>query len=132
MESKSFLILTKFLEKTKDATVQHGIMSALQKLYGNKIKYEKLLLIISDRASYMKLAVRKLKDTELFANLHHVTCLVHAIHNLCDKIRKEKISNLFFNRKFTWTAYIHFRNFNFNFELLYLFKISLKKIQILA
>ena len=91
MEKKSFLILTKFLDQTDNATVQQGIMDALNKLYLGKIKYKKLLLIVSDRAAYMKLAVAKLKETNLFPNLHHVTCLAHAIHNLCDKIRKDHI-----------------------------------------
>ena len=35
----------------------------------------------------MVLAIKNLK--EMFSNLHHVTCLCHAIHNLCDKIRKD-------------------------------------------
>ena len=84
---KSMLVLTKFLEKTNNSTVQQGILDALNILYPKGISNEKLLLIVTDRAKYMLLAIKNLK--EMFPNLHHVTCICHAIHNLCDKIRKE-------------------------------------------
>lgn len=62
-------------------------MDALNILYPKGLQYEKLLLIVSDRAKYMVLEIKNLK--EMFPNLNHVTCLCHAIHNLCDKIRKD-------------------------------------------
>ena len=86
-EKKSILVLTKFLEKTNNTTVQQGILDALNILYPKGIQYEELCLIVTDRAKYMPLAIKNLK--EMFPNLHYVTYICHAIHNLCDKIRKD-------------------------------------------
>ena len=79
-EKKSILVLTKFLEKTNNTTVQQGILDALNILYPKGIQYEELCLIVTDRAKYMLLVIKNLK--KMFPNLHHFTCICHAIHNL--------------------------------------------------
>ena len=73
-------MLTKLLEKTNNSTVQQGILDAFNILYPKGIQYEELRLIVTDRAKYMPLAIKNLK--EMFPNLHYVTYICHAIHNL--------------------------------------------------
>ena len=47
---------------------------------------EKVLLIVSDNAKSMVKAVRDVKKH--FPNTNHVTCLVHALHRVCEKLGK--------------------------------------------
>lgn len=86
--SKPMLLCTKILEKTNSTTVSREILEALNLLYSNENeKYDRLLLIVSDQAPYMIKAISSLKP--LVTNLHHITCLAHALNRVCEKIRSE-------------------------------------------
>lgn len=67
-----------------------SINDACAFLWGGEIKYDRVWLIVSDQASYMKLAMSNLKP--LFPNMHHVTCLAHSLHRVCERIRDEYVS----------------------------------------
>jgi hypothetical protein len=40
-------------------------------------------------APYMIKAVKNMKESNCFPNLHHVTCINHLLHRVCEKIREE-------------------------------------------
>lgn len=84
--SKPLLLSTIFSERANNTTVQQAVNKACAILYGPDIPYEKVWFIISDQAPYMLKAVRGLK--ELFPNLKHLTCLIHALNRVCDLIKE--------------------------------------------
>lgn len=49
------------------------------------IDFGMVWLIVTDQASYMLKCFASLKT--LFPNLHHISCLAHALHRVCDLIR---------------------------------------------
>ena len=53
-------------------------------LYPNGIKYENVLLFITDAAPYMIKAAGGIKIT--FAKIIHLTCINHALNRLSEKI----------------------------------------------
>jgi len=53
-------------------------------LWPEGIQYLKVLLFLSDAAAYMKLAGKTLRN--IFPKLIHLTCMAHALHNVCEKI----------------------------------------------
>ena len=83
--SKSFLLSCEFLEKVNSHTVVQNVFNALIKLWPNGIKYDHLLLIITDAAPYVKSAAKTLM--KMFEKAHHITCLCHALHNLSEHIQ---------------------------------------------
>jgi hypothetical protein len=82
---KPMLLCTKFLEATNSETVSQAIISACGFLWDGQILYNKLSLVLSDQAAYMIKAIGILKP--LFNNLHHITCLAHSLHRVCEAIR---------------------------------------------
>jgi len=85
--NKPFLISTLFPPNTKGKTLLKGMKTALENLWPNGIRYDDVLLIITDQAPACKKAVRLAKSE--FKNVKHVTCLAHAIHRVCDCVRQK-------------------------------------------
>ena len=85
--NKSYLLNTEFIPKTNNMTILLSIMTALNILWPEGIKYDKLLLFLTDAATYMKLTAEKLK--EIFPKVLHLTCLCHGLNNVCDFIAKK-------------------------------------------
>jgi hypothetical protein len=79
-----FLLNMEFLDKTNNFTIVQSVNNALMVLWPEGIKYDKVLLLLTDAAAYMKLAGKTLCNT--FPNLIHLTCLAHAMHNVCEHI----------------------------------------------
>lgn len=77
-----FLIEVKFLKKTNSSSIAQCVNDALSILWPDGIKYERLLLLVTDAAPYMKAAGRTLCD--LYPKLTHVTCVAHGLHNVCE------------------------------------------------
>lgn len=75
------------LEKTNNTTVMKAFVDSCTFLWSGSIQYDKVLLIVTDQAAYMLLAMKNLKA--LFTNLNHVTCLAHSLHRVCETIREE-------------------------------------------
>ncbi|KAG0440485.1 hypothetical protein DMUE_1713 [Dictyocoela muelleri] len=57
----------------------------MSEIYGGKIHFNRLRLILSDSASYALKAANALKV--IFLNLKHVTCIAQLLHRLCEKVR---------------------------------------------
>ena len=64
-------------------------MDSLNHIWPEKLQYDRIYLILSDKASYMIKAISCLKSSNLFPNQHHVTCLAHAINRVCSVISDE-------------------------------------------
>lgn len=99
-ESKPMLVNVTFKKHVNNVTIQKVVMETCAILWPSKVFFPHLKLIVSDQAAYMLLAVRKLKENVSFPNLLHVTCLIHAVHLVCDSIRKTHSTlNTFFSRE---------------------------------
>jgi len=83
---KTFLIMTKFVEKTNHSSIVQTFIDALNLIYVENIKYENILLFVSDAAPYMIKAGGIIKS--LCPHLIHLTCLTHGIHRLSEEIRE--------------------------------------------
>ena len=51
---------------------------------GYEIMYCRVLMVVTDQASYMFSEFFKLK--QMCSNLRHVTCIVHALHRVCESV----------------------------------------------
>lgn len=85
--SKPRLLCTIFLNKTNNTTVQQAILKACNVLYGIDIPFEKIWFFVSDQAPYMIKAGKGLKN--VFPNLKHITCLIHALNRVCEVLKDE-------------------------------------------
>ncbi|KAF4531152.1 hypothetical protein B566_EDAN017171 [Ephemera danica] len=83
--SPPYLIAVKQLERTNQNTVSRCVDEALTDLFGDSSARNRLLLLLSDAAAYMKAAARLLRA--FYPKLTHVTCLVHALHRTCETVR---------------------------------------------
>jgi hypothetical protein len=86
--SKPMLLMVTFLEVANSDNVSQAIMNALLILWKGQIYNERLWLILTDMGSYMMKAVEGLKKSNLFPKLKHVTCILHVLHNVCEKLRE--------------------------------------------
>jgi hypothetical protein len=94
-QQKPMLLLSKYIDNTNNLTVSQEFNNACIKLWPNGVQYEKVLLAVTDQASYMVKAFENLK-ANLFSNLNHITCLAHSLNRVCDAIReKYSTANLF-------------------------------------
>lgn len=73
------------LEKANGTNICKAVDDAIRML-GSAVKREDFLLLATDAARYMVKAGNLLKM--LYPNLLHVTCANHALHRLCENIRK--------------------------------------------
>ena len=76
---------TQELEKVNHNTIAMLFNDSMSILYPNGIKYENVLLFITDAASYMIKAAEGIKIT--FGKMTHLTCMNHALNRLSEKIR---------------------------------------------
>ncbi len=83
--SNPMLLSTKFLENVNHSTIIQAFNNSCQLLWPNGVKYDDVLLVVSDQASTMVKAMKGAKS--LFPRLHHVTCLAHCVHRVCETIR---------------------------------------------
>jgi hypothetical protein len=74
------------LERTNQHTVAKVLDDSLAILWPTGVKREKVTLLVSDAAAYMKACARGLRES-LYPSLLHVTCIAHALHRVCDTIR---------------------------------------------
>lgn len=83
-----FVIHTEYLDKVNHSTICPTILNkAMHILWGNGVKHNDVMLFVSDAAPYiyMKKAGDCIKA--LYSKLIHVTCLAHALHNVCEEVR---------------------------------------------
>lgn len=79
------MISTVQLEKANGTTICRVVDDAMR-LLSTAVRREDFLLLVTDAAKYMVKAGRLLKV--LYPFLLHVTCANHALHRLCENIRK--------------------------------------------
>jgi hypothetical protein len=81
---KRFVLNMEFIDNCEGHQIVRSVNTALSILWPEGIKYDKVLLLLTDAASYMKSAGRTLCGT--YPKLIHVTCLAHGVHNVCEHI----------------------------------------------
>jgi hypothetical protein len=84
--SDIFLLASECLDRTNSTTIAQFFTNALLVLWPDGIKHDRVLLFLTDGASYMKKAGKAL--SVLFPCMLHLTCLAHAFHNVAEEIRR--------------------------------------------
>lgn len=51
------------------------------------IDFNDVWLVVTDQAAYMMKCFKDLKT--VLPNMHHVSCLAHSIHRVCEKVRED-------------------------------------------
>ena len=97
--SKIYLLTTDTLNVTNSSTIAQLFTSSLGLLWLDGIKYNNVLLFVTDAAPYMRKAATALKV--LFPNMIHITCLVHGLHRIAEEVRSlfEDVDRLIANGK---------------------------------
>lgn len=96
---KTFLFNSEVLDQTNHKTICKLFDETLFLLWPEGIKRDNVLLFVSDAAPYMVKAGKAL--SALYTKMIHITCLAHAVHRVCEEIRKNfpKIDSLISNGK---------------------------------
>jgi hypothetical protein len=82
----AYLVHMESLTKVDSTGVTQLFSNAMLQIWPAGIQYNKVLLLVTDAAAYMKKAGKALVVT--YPKMVHVTCLAHGLHNVCDEIRK--------------------------------------------
>ncbi|KAB0790223.1 hypothetical protein PPYR_15446, partial [Photinus pyralis] len=83
--SKSYLLNIQILDRVNHSTVAKFFNDSLTLLWPEGIRYDNVLLFLSDAAPYIVKAGSGLKV--LYPKLVHVTCLAHGLHRVAETIR---------------------------------------------
>lgn len=78
-------------------TIQREFMKCCSLIWGEP-GFDKLIVVVSDQVSYNLKAFRELPA---YQNLHHVTCVIHALHGAaeCVRLKYEKAEPIVVNLK---------------------------------
>lgn len=82
----TFLIAYQHLNSTNYEKINRFINENLRKFFENILFGNRILLFITDAATYMVKAAKGLKL--FYKNLHHVTCVVYGLNRLAEKVRE--------------------------------------------
>jgi len=85
---KTYLIHTKYLD-SYHSTIFQLFDKSMRILWPNNVNHEDVLLFVSNAALYMKKAGRCIQT--LYPKAWHMTCLAHALHNVCEEVRAQKL-----------------------------------------
>lgn len=83
--TKNYLLVCKELSAATHVTIARLFNEAMQLLWPEGIKFDNVLLLVTDAAAYMKKAAVGLAVS--YPKMVHVTCVAHALHRICEKIR---------------------------------------------
>lgn len=83
---KTFLLHTETLEKANHTTIAKLLDKSLHLLWPQEIKYDNILLFLSDAAPHMVKAGKGIQI--MYSNMEHVTCLAHGLHRVTEEVRK--------------------------------------------
>lgn len=83
--SRSFLLNIQILDRVNHSTVAKFFNDSLTLLWPDGVRYDNVLLFLSDAAPYIVKAGFGLKV--LYSKLVHVTCLAHGLHRVAETIR---------------------------------------------
>lgn len=84
---KPYLLTSESLEAVNYLTISKVFNEALKILWPYNIRYENILLFVTDAAPYMVKAAKYLKD--MYKNMVHITCLAHGCHRIAEEIRAQ-------------------------------------------
>lgn len=70
-----------------NTTVTQIVNDSLHLLWPDEIYYDRFRLFSSDQARYMTKSGKTLK--RMYPELLHITCICHALHRVCEKIRED-------------------------------------------
>jgi hypothetical protein len=85
---KPMLIKTQHVEVSSHTAFLQVINNAMNIIFKNDIKYGKLKSIFTDLRVMLK-TVEVLK--QFYPYVMHITCLVHSLKRVCEKIREENV-----------------------------------------
>lgn len=96
---KPILLTSELMEKCNNKTVAKLFNDAMGVLWPDGIKHDRVLLLVTDAASYMIKAAEALKV--LFPKIIHLTCSAHAFHRIAETVRVSfpKVDQLISNGK---------------------------------
>ena len=84
---KPMLLNVHYPDVANSKAIEEIVLDNCKLLWPQDNRYPCLHLIISDQAQYMISAVRMMKLSRVvFPNIHHITCIVHAIDLVCKQI----------------------------------------------
>lgn len=81
-KDKPMLAAVHFIDRTDATNVSQALICTIQEL---EIPLNDILLVVTDQAPYMVLCFNTMKI--LLPNMHHVTCIVHSLHRVAEKVR---------------------------------------------
>lgn len=83
---KIFLLNLEVLEKVNHTTIAKLLNKSLHILWPQGIKYDNILLFLSDAAPYMIKAGKGIKI--MYSKMKHISCLARGLHRVVEEIRK--------------------------------------------
>ena len=84
------LIAVRFATKVNDVIIREVILEACKKIWKKENTYPRLKVVISDQASYMISALKKMKEEGVvLPKVNHITCVVHVINLYCKSIQEQ-------------------------------------------
>lgn len=86
INQRPFLIACKLLQKTNHETISRFINDSLKSIFSDSEFNNRVLLLLSDAATYMGKAGKCLKI--FYPNMIHVTCAAHGCHRLAERVRE--------------------------------------------
>lgn len=84
--SKPYVLNAEVLERVNNSTVSQFFTNSLNILWTNGVKFNRVLLLLSDAAGYMIKCYEILHI--LYPKMIHVTCVVHGLQRVCEKLRE--------------------------------------------
>ncbi|XP_025018144.1 uncharacterized protein LOC112539635 [Tetranychus urticae] len=93
-DKKPILIHVEYTQPPNHSIIAQVFENALSKLWPDGKHYERVLLFVTDGASYMKKAAKALKI--IYPKMLHITCIIHGLHRVCETIRTlfQSVDNL--------------------------------------
>lgn len=85
--NKCYLLNISELKEVNASTIAAFYADSLHILWPDGIQYAKVLLTVTDAASYMMSAMKALQT--LYPKMIHLTCFAHGLHRLAEFIRSE-------------------------------------------
>lgn len=80
-----FLLTSELLERVNHLTIFNLFEQSMLLLWPDGVKRENVLLLVTDGASYMQKAAKKIQ--QLYPGLVHVTCIAHCLHRVAESVR---------------------------------------------
>jgi hypothetical protein len=87
LDGSYYLVAVSQLDKTNNLTITRFVNDSLSGLYLPAVPHEKILMMVTDAATYMIKTGENLKI--FFPNLFHLTCVAYGINRVTEAVRTE-------------------------------------------